>query len=174
MIIGTKVKLREKKLSDARNDYLWQTDAELSRLDAAPLAGVSYQHYLLSYSNGLRYAAKSKRTFAIDTLDGNHIGNCTYYNIDETAGEAELGIMFGDSNYRDNGYGADAVAALIRHMFETVAVNRIHLKTLDWNGRAQSCFQKCGFQPCGHIEKDRHRFVTMELTRKQWAEQQQI
>ena len=172
MIIGSKVKLREKKLSDARNDYKWQTNPELVRLDATPLLTTSFSKYLLDYTTVLRYPASNRRPLAIETLDGKHIGNCVYYNINEKKNEAELGVMIGERDYWDNGYGTDAVISLVNHIFLQTKLQRIHLKTLDWNRRAHKCFQKCGFTPCGHMVRDGYNFVLMELHRKQWEERQ--
>jgi RimJ/RimL family protein N-acetyltransferase len=163
---GHKVRLRRKKLSDARNDYKWQTDPELVRLDAVPLPTVSFARYLLDYTTALRFPATTRRTFAIDTLDGKHIGNCVYYHIDQARGEAELGIMIGDRQYWDKGFGTDAVTALVNHIFQETALRRIHLKTLKWNERAQRCFRKCGFTPCGSMNKNSYHFILMELYRE--------
>ena len=170
-ITGDKVKLREKRLSDARNDYVWQTDPELVRLDAAPLLTISFPQYLMDYASQVHYTTPKRRPFAVETLDGKHIGNCTCYDVNETKGEAELGIMIGDRNYWDKGYGTDTVIALVNHIFLETNLKRVYLKTLDWNGRAQKCFQKCGFTPCGHFSRDGYSFVQMELRRKQWEEQ---
>jgi len=172
MIIGSKVKFRDKRLSDARNDYKWQTNPELVRLDATPLLTTSYPKYLLDYTTVLRYPASIRHTFAIETLDGKHIGNCVYYNINKTQNEAELGIMIGDRDYWDKGYGTDAVISLVNHIFLETNFKRIYLKTLDWNQRAQKCFKKCGFTPCGHLVRDGYNFVLMELHHKQWEESQ--
>jgi RimJ/RimL family protein N-acetyltransferase len=172
MIIGSKVKLRDKRLSDARNDYQWQTNPELVRLDATPLLTISYPNYLLDYTTALRYQAAIRHAFAIETLEGKHIGNCVYYNVNKTKGEAELGIMLGDGDYWDKGYGTDAVTTLVNHIFQQTNLKRIYLKTLDWNRRAQKCFQKCGFAPCGSMARDGYNFVLMEIFRKQWAERQ--
>ena len=168
MITGDKVNLRDKKLSDARKDYNWQTDPELVQLDAAPLVTAHFSQYLLDYSMQSRRPTSTKRIFAVETLDGEHIGNCTYYGVDDARGEAELGIMIGDRSYWDKGYGTDAVVALASHIFLHTNLKRIHLKTLDWNKRAERCFQKCGFMPCGNLNRDGHRFVVMELRRERW------
>ena len=173
MIIGSKVKLRDKRLSDARNDYQWQTNPELVRLDATPLLTISYPDYLLDYTTALQYQATIRHAFAIETLDGKHIGNCVYYNINEDKAEAELGIMLGDGDYWDKGYGADAVTTLVNHIFQETNLKRIYLKTLDWNQRAQKCFQKCSFKPHGHLHRDGYRFVLMELHRNQWEEREE-
>lgn len=167
MITGKKVKIREKKLSDARTDYSWQTDPELAELDATPLLTISFPHYLLDYTTYLRYPTPNSYRFAVETHDGKHIGNCTYYNVDETKGEAELGIMIGDRNYWDKGFGTDCVTALVNHIFKQTNVRRIYLKTLDWNERARQCFQKCGFISCGNLYRDGYSFLVMELYRKE-------
>jgi len=172
MIAGSKIKLREKRLADAPNDYAWQTDAELAELDAAPLPAISFQQYLSEYTRELRYPSLTRQRFAVETLDGKHIGNCSYYDIDETKGEAELGIMIGDCNYWDNGYGASTVATLVNYIFHNTKLNRIYLKTLATNIRAQKCFKKCGFIPYGHLKRDGYNFVLMELRRKQWLKQE--
>jgi len=170
MIIGNKIRLRNKRLADARDDYTWQTDPELARLDAVPLLNVTFAQYLSDYANQLRYPSSIRHQFAVETLEGKHIGNCVYYDINETKSEAQLGIMIGNSDYWDKGYGADAVATLVNYIFCQTSLRRIYLKTLDWNGRAQKCFKKCSFTPYGHLAKDGFRFVFMEIYREQWEE----
>lgn len=170
MIIGNKVILRDKRLADARDDYTWQTDPELARLDAAPQLAISFSRYLLDYTIDLRYSSLSRCQFAIDTLNGKHIGNCVYYDINETKGQAELGIMIGNRDYWDKGYGSDAVASLLNHIFRRTNLKRVYLKTLYSNQRAQKCFQKCGFTPCGYLNKGGYGFVLMEVYRNQWGD----
>ena len=168
MITGNKIVLRGKRLTDARDDYTWKTDPELVRLDAAPRLTTSFPQYLLDYTSELRGSHSIRHNFAIETRDGKHIGNCGYYGIDETKGEAELGIVIGNRDYWDKGYGTDAVATLVNHIFRQTNLRRIYLKTLDWNERSQKCFKKCGFILNGRLVKDGFSFVLMEIYRKQW------
>ncbi|MFC1992324.1 GNAT family N-acetyltransferase [Chloroflexota bacterium] len=170
VIIGKKVQLRDKKLADAADDYGWQTDSELTRLDTVSPLTITFPEYLSGYTTELRYPSPSRRLFAIDTLDGEHIGNCVYYGIDETGGEAELGVMIGARGYWDKGYGAEAVASLVKHIFCETNLQRIYLKTLNSNERAQKCFRKCGFIPCGRLIRGEYNFVLMELLRERWEE----
>jgi len=172
MITGTIIRLREKKLSDAPDDYSWQTDPELAELDALPVLTLTFRQYISDHTAELLYSSATKQQFAIETLNGKHIGNCAYYDMDETRGEAELGIMIGNRDYWDKGYGNDAVDALIKHIFTQTNLNRIHLKTLDWNTRAQNCFRKCGFTPFGRSVRDGYHFILMELHRGQWEKEQ--
>jgi len=168
MVVGNKVILRDKRLADAQDDYVWQTDPELARLDAALPLTTTFSQYLSDYASELRYPSLTRHRLAIETLDGKHIGNCSCYNIDGVKGDAELGIMIGDCDYWDRGYGTDAITTLVSHVFRQANLRRIYLKTLESNNRAQKCFKKCGFTPCGHLAKDGFYFVLMELYRKQW------
>lgn len=172
MIVGSNVILREKRLADAWNDYAWETDPELSQLDAAPPIIMTFSKYLLEYANELRNSFITSHRFAIDTLDGKHIGNCSYYNISELKNEAELGIMIGNRDYWNKGWGTSVVTTLVNRVFRETNLKRIYLKTLESNERAQKCFRKCGFTPCGHLNKDGFSFVLMEIHRKKWQKRQ--
>ncbi len=173
MIIGSKIKLRDKRLGDALDDYIWQIDPKLARLDATPQLTTTFSRYLSDYADELHYSSPIRHRFAVETLDGKHIGNCSYYSIDGTKGEAELGIMIGNRDYWDKGHGTDAVSTLVSHVFHQTKLTRIYLKTLDSNSRAQKCFQKCGFTPHGRLVRDGFSFVLMKIHRKQWEEQYQ-
>jgi RimJ/RimL family protein N-acetyltransferase len=168
MITGKKIRLRPKILADAREDYTWQTDPELAGLDAAPLVTATFPQYLSIYLEEMRYPYSTKRAFAIETLDGKHIGNCACYDINETLSQAEMGIMIGDRDYWNKGYGADAITTLLNYIFRKTALKRIYLKSLTSNHRAHSCFEKCGFAPCGHLDRDGYNFILMEIYREKW------
>jgi len=172
MITVNKVILRKKTLSDARDDYRWQKDAELARLDAGAPRNISYARFLAEYSFELYYPLGDRREFAIESPVGVHIGNCVYYNISISRGEAELGIIIGERDYWGKGYGTAAINALLEHVFTHTGINRVYLKTLDWNIRAQRCFAKCGFKPAGNLVKNGYNFVSMELYRHPWQTEQ--
>jgi RimJ/RimL family protein N-acetyltransferase len=167
-IEGKRIKLREKKLTDVRNDYNWQRDPELARFDAVPVLDMPFALYLLDYAAEIKRPRHNRFPLAIESIEGKHIGNCTFYEIDEKKGEAQLGIMIGDAAYRDKGYGRDVVTTVVDHVFRTTSLNRIYLKTLDWNLRAQKCFRKCGFTPYGQLKRNGCSFILMELNRERW------
>ncbi len=169
-INGSKVRLREKKMSDVRADYKWQVDPELSRLDAAEQISLPFSFYLLDYAAELHRPRSRRFPLAIETLEGRHIGNFTVYDVDEKKAEAQVGIMIGDRDYWDRGYGADAMNAVVDHLFRITSLARLYLKTLDWNVRAQKCFARSGFTPCGGMSRNGHNFLLMDLTRERWEE----
>lgn len=163
-----KVRLCPKRLRDAPNDYLWQTDPELTGLDASSPLKMKFHQYLLYYADELFMSRSQQRHFAILAQNGEHIGNCAYYGVDETKSEAEIGIMIGDRRYWEKGYGADTVAALIDHIFTKTGLDRLHLKTLDTNRRAQRCFERCGFREYGRKIENGYSFILMEFHRRDW------
>ena len=167
-IKGQKIRLREKKLSDVRNDYQWQMDPELSELDAATTLDVSFSAYLLDYSSHVHHKDRHRFPLAIETLEGKHIGNCTCYDINFGKAEAQVGIMIGDKDYWGKGYGADVINTLVDHIYNTSSFSRLYLKTLDWNKRAQKCFSKCGFTQYSTLRRDGYTFLLMELKREDW------
>ncbi len=163
-----RILIRHKRLGDARDDYQWQTDPELSELDAATPLSISYPQYLSEYSFDLAYPSSGRHEFGIDTLDGEHIGNCVYYNVNAAESKAELGIMIGNRNYWSQGYGAEAIEALLGHIFAATRIESVYLTTLTWNVRAQKCFKKCGFQECGHLVRDNYNFLLMAIRKDEW------
>ncbi len=169
-IEGRYVALREKRLSDAENDYAWSTDAELSRLDAARPLTMSFRDAKTLWEEELLYPTPRRQRFAIETKDGVHIGNCMFYDIDQRLGQCELGIMIGDRRYWNRTYGTDAVKALLRYIFTKAGLKRVYLHTLDWNVRAQRAFEKAGFVPMGKVLRDPYLFLQMEITRERWRE----
>ena len=160
---GELVVLREKRLGDAPNDYRWRTDAELARYDAARPFAATYHDYLALYRDELSYPSPYRHSLAIEDLDGRHIGNAMYYNIDTVRREAEIGITIGERDYWGRGYGADAVKTLVISIIEATGFRRVYLKTLDWNSRAQRAFEHAGFRVCGRSRRGGNSFVVMEF-----------
>ena len=170
MLKVSKVTLCQKRIGDALNDYNWGKDPELARFDAVPPLDIPFPKYLIDYAWELYHSSPRRCRFAIKTLEGKHIGNCSYYDIDEYRGEVELGIMIGDRNYWGKGYGTDAVTTLLNYVFHQTKLERVYLKTLNWNDRAQRCFEKCGFRPCGRIQKLGYNFILMDIHRSRWQD----
>jgi ribosomal-protein-alanine N-acetyltransferase len=163
---GRRVILRRKRLSDAKDDYAWRSDEDLARYDAVPALRISFSDFVASLLAQFRYPDPARRSYAIEDESGCHIGNAMYYNLREAMGEAELGITIGDRRYWGQGYGSDAVQALVKLVFREKGVRRMLLHTLDWNVRAQRCFQKAGFVPRGTVQRDGRRFLLMETLQR--------
>jgi RimJ/RimL family protein N-acetyltransferase len=167
-LYGGRIILRDKRSDDAENDYRWRSDPELARLDAAIPLTMSFERYLKLFEDQMKYPTPGSHHYSIDTLDGRFIGNCMYYDMDTVNLEAELGIVIGDRDYWSDGYGYDAVTTLLDHMFNARNLKRVYLHTLEWNGRAQKSFSKCGFNAVRPVRRMAHDFILMDVLRGDW------
>jgi RimJ/RimL family protein N-acetyltransferase len=73
------------------------------------------------------------------------IGSCGFFNLDQHNRSSEFGIMIGDKDYWDQGYGTEAVRLLCQHGFKTLNLHRIYLRVFETNPRAIRAYEKCGF-----------------------------
>ena len=167
---GARIILREKRLEDAEQDYIWRSDPELARLDAAYPLTMSYDRYLNIFQDQVNFPTPGSHHFATETLEGKFIGNCMYYDLDSVNLEAELGIVIGDRDHWGNAFGYDAVTTLLEYMFGEKGLKRVYLHTLEWNERAQRCFSKCGFNTVRPVHRMSHDFLLMEVLRADWLD----
>ena len=165
VLTGKKIRLRPRRIEDASDHYRWRKDEKLCQLDATIPIEYSFSEFFERYSTEIEYPGLTYN-YAIETLDGKHIGECSLFHIDYLSDNAEVGIMIGERKYWDQGYGYDAMLIFLHHIFHTSDLNMILLRTLDWNMRAQECFRKCGFEFCGKLLKENYTFTIMGINRQ--------
>ncbi|TMG00960.1 MAG: GNAT family N-acetyltransferase [Chloroflexi bacterium] len=163
---GRRAIVRRKRAGDAQDEYRWRSDQDLAQFDASRPVQAPYESYERNWSFDFRFTDISKRSFAIEDEQGRHIGNVMYYNIDAVRGEAEIGISIGEPRCWSQGYGSDALEAVVRGLFAASDLERLYLHTLDWNARAQRAFRKVGFEISGTSWRDGHTFIVMEVWRE--------
>jgi len=167
---GEKVRVREKRVKDIQNEYSWRVDPELSRLDATKPMTMSYEDFFRYSKEEMQFPNYRSKRLAVETLEGVHIGNIMYYDLNMQNRQAEVGIMIGDKDYWSNGYGTDTVNTLLRHLFTILELDRIYLHTLSWNYRAQASFAKSGFKLVRNVKRGGQDFILMEVLRSDWEE----
>ena len=167
---GEKVRVREKRVEDIQNEYSWRVDPELSRLDATKPMTMSYEDFFRYSKEEMQFPNYRSKRLAVETLEGVHIGNIMYYDLNMQNRQAELGIMIGDKDYWNSGYGTDTVNTLLRHLFTILELDRVYLHTLSWNYRAQASFAKSGFKLVRNVKRGGQDFILMEVLRSDWDE----
>ena len=90
---GDKVFIREKIIEDIPDEYEWRVDDELSRLDATRPLSMSYESFYRYSKEEMQFPSYRSKRLAVDTIDGIHIGNVMYYDLNVGRKETELGIM---------------------------------------------------------------------------------
>tara|TARA_B100000686_G_scaffold84241_1_gene91074 strand:- start:76 stop:657 length:582 start_codon:yes stop_codon:yes gene_type:complete len=169
---GDKVRIREKREGDIRNEYSWRVDPELSRLDATRPMTMSYEDFFRYSKEEMQFPNYRSKRLAVETLEGIHIGNIMYYDLNMRSRQVELGIMIGDKEYWSSGFGTDTVNTLLRHLFTVLELDRVYLHTLAWNYRAQASFNKSGFKSIRDVKRGGQDFILMEVLRPDWEESQ--
>jgi len=167
-VVGEVIRIREKRIDDIPDEYSWRVDDELSRLDATRPLTMSYDDFFRYTKEEMQFPSYRSKRLAVDTLDGVHIGNVMYYDLNVRNREAELGIMIGDKGYWGKGYGADIVKTLLTHLFLDIALDRVYLHTLAWNYRAQASFEKAGFKKVRSVRRGGQEFLLMEVVGTEW------
>ena len=169
-IEGKLIRIREKRVEDIPDEYAWRVDEELSRLDATRPLTMSYDDFLKYSKEEMQFPNFRSKRLAVETIEGVHIGNVMYYDLNMRNAETELGIMIGNKEYWGKGYGTDIVKTLLKHLFEDLKLERVYLHTLAWNYRAQSSFSKSGFREIRAVRRGGQDFLLMEVYRNSWEE----
>ena len=170
-IEGKLIRIREKRVEDIPDEYAWRVDEELSRLDATRPLTMSYDDFLKYSKEEMQFPNFRSKRLAVETIEGVHIGNVMYYDLNMRSAETELGIMIGNKEYWGKGYGTDIVKTLLKHLFEDLKLERVYLHTLAWNYRAQSSFSKSGFREIRAVRRGGQDFLLMEVNRNSWEEE---
>ena len=148
---GKLVRFRAIEPEDAERAHRWINDREVTQFLMA--------RYPFSLASERDWATQATKTndftetrFAIETLDGVHIGICGLHRGRPEDRWADLGIMIGEAEYRSQGYGTDSMLTLLRFAFYQMNLNKVALGVFEINPRAMAVYKKCGF-----IEEGRGR-----------------
>ncbi|MBT3465410.1 GNAT family N-acetyltransferase [archaeon] len=93
--------------------------------------------------------------YGIFTNDGNLIGGLDLREIDSINRTASLGIIIGEKEYWDKGYGTESTKLLLDYGFNILNLNNIMLEVFDFNPRAIRVYEKCGFKIIGKRRKSK-------------------
>ena len=176
MIRGEKVWLRPTEPSDVVEDSAFAGDAEVGHFLGAKTP--------MSRAGAERFATKifgddprdpSSHGYAICLLGTEQsIGTVFLRSIDKVNGSGIVGIFIGDRRYLGQGYGTDALNALVDFGFGELRLERIELEVFDYNLRAIRSYEKSGFQTDAvqrHARFHRgehHDVLLMSILRGDW------
>ncbi len=77
------------------------------------------------------------------------IGTTTLLNVETVNRGAEFGIMIGDKDYQNKGYGTEAAILTIDYGFNIINLVSIFLRVHEYNKRAIRVYEKIGFKKIG-------------------------
>lgn len=85
----------------------------------------------------------------VDLKNDKLVGTIGLEHLNMKDRSAVLGIFIGDEDYRNNGYGTEALNLLLEFGFKYLNLHSIKLNLLAVNERAHKCYLKCGFKDTG-------------------------
>ena len=97
------------------------------------------------------------------------IGSIYFRDIDVEKREAEFGIFIGEKNFIGKGLGQEATKLFINFEFKELGFDRIILRVIDTNNKAEHIYEKVGFKKIDEIvqivepSKDEVRVIILEI-----------
>ena len=159
MLTGKLVKLRAVEMDDLDRYWAWVNDPEVVQYLATaaphPVSRAQEEEWI---RQAVAQTRPPEITFALEALEeGRHIGSVSLHRVGHPARHASLGVLIGDKEYWNRGFGTDAVTTMMHYGFEELNLNRVWLEVHDFNARAIACYRKCGFVEEGRLRQDRYR-----------------
>ena len=170
---GEKVILRPLSLKDAPDYCRWLADPEVTKFlsfyEKKPPTLKEEREWISEAK-----LDKSKLNFAIDAVDGEHIGTVSFASIDRYARKAEFGIFIGDKKYWGQGCGTEACRLIVEYGFRKMKLHRIYLRHIAYNIRGHKAYTKVGFKVEGclrdHVYRDGywHDEIRMSMLKNEY------
>jgi len=172
-LVGERVELR-RHLPENYSVYAeWYGDPEVWRLTswaATPLGRSAVERLFQD-----RELSPTDDSFAIHVRgEAEPIGVISLMNISEANESADLSVIVGAPEDRHHGYGAEAIAEILRYAFETLGLNRVGLSVFEFNDEAISTYEKLGFSVEGRLRRairrgdNFHDAILMSVLKDEW------
>ncbi|MDP8948936.1 MAG: GNAT family N-acetyltransferase, partial [Actinomycetota bacterium] len=149
---GESIELRRHARENYRLYGEWYGDQEIWRLTswaASPLSPPAVERLFED-----RELSSTDDSFAIHLkAEEEPIGVISLMNISEANGSAELSVIVGHPEDRNQGYGAEAIDMILRYGFEELGLNRVGLSVFEFNEEAISTYEKLGFREEGRLRQ---------------------
>ena len=173
-LMGERIYLRPLDPCDLEQCLRWINDPVL-RVNLGrhrPMGRVMETEWLAG-----QYKGESELSFAVVLIDGDrHIGNVGLHGIDWKNRLAEFGILIGEPDAWDQGYGTEAGRLMLAHGFDEIGLHRIMLRVFPFNERAIRVYEKLGFQQEGRLRESLfrggafHDTLLMSMLEYEWRE----
>jgi RimJ/RimL family protein N-acetyltransferase len=142
---GSSITLRPLKKDDLSRSLGWLTDPLVNKYLSQSFGDLTAKQE----EQWFEYIKDSSRDMVFAILEKTsdiHIGNCALHKIDTRKKTCELGIVIGERDYWDKGFGTDAVKTLIGIALDELGMSRVRLNVYTYNNRAIKVYVNCGFR----------------------------
>ncbi len=130
------------------NAVLWLNDPEVTRfllVGDMPLTKVMEREYFQIAQT------ETNIPFAIETLEGDHIGFCGIHNIQWRHGHASTGTLIGRRELWGKGFGSDAVAVRTQYALDVLGLRILTSDVMAENVASIKMLERSGYVNRGVI-----------------------
>lgn len=158
-----------------KNICRWVNDPDVNEwilVGDFPMGEIAEREWFDSCLKG----SESNVVFAIELLDGTHIGTSGIHGINLRHGFASTGSYIGDPGHRGKGLGTEASKLRAWYCFHVLGLRLVTSGYIEGNEGSRVMNERAGYLPVGCIPKQfwkrgmyRDHFETV-LTRERWQE----
>jgi RimJ/RimL family protein N-acetyltransferase len=150
---GQRIRLRSLEAGDAETIFKFSQDNEISRRDARVFWPNSLERIRQRLEKANTSQTGDDKDLAIETLDGQMVGEINTQLCDARNGTFSLGIGLGDRTAWGKGYAKEAILLVLRHMFHERRYQKCNIGVYAFNQRAVDFYRHLGFQDEGRIRR---------------------
>jgi RimJ/RimL family protein N-acetyltransferase len=154
---GEKVRLapldRERHLENA---VRWMNDPDVTAWTLGgdvPITRVAEEGFFTRQSTDVLAGTQTEITFAVETLEGEHIGFSDLHRIDWRQGVAGTGTLLGRRDLWGKGFGADAARIRTRYAFDVLGLRLLLSEALADNAGSIGMLTRAGYREVGRIPR---------------------
>lgn len=174
MLKGPRLTLRPVQKEDLPRIYKFNTDVEVELLSGGePPLPKPLATWEAWFDREMTKEKPDGLWFAMEA-DGEVIGHCELEEFDRTSRTCELGIVIGERDYWNKGYGREAIGLLLDYAFRILNLHKVWLVVNGNNERAFRSYRAAGFVEEGrlrqHVWNDGKYidFIVMGVLREEW------
>lgn len=165
---GTLAAIRPVQVEDLAALKAWDEDP-----DIIALMGQKFPELQEEEWSKAALSRRNRRPMAIETHEGQLIGEIELAQINWRAGTAEMRICIGEKGYWGLGFGHEALELLLGYAFSGLGLFQVYLRVFSTNERAIRLYERTGFRreavlPLCRRRGDPSSVVLMSVNRNQW------
>ncbi len=150
MLTNKNIQLRALEPEDLELLYLWENNSSLWLLSNTTVPISKHQLVQLIQDASLSiFDTKQLRLMIESRLTKEAIGCIDLFDFDAQNKKAGIGILIYDSNFRNHGFGSQALSTMIDYAFEFLQLHQLYCNILTDNEPSIKVFTQMGFQIVG-------------------------